>query len=164
MLPQHADAVVVGAGGFGTSIAFHLAARGAAVVLLDRSKAGSETSAMAAGIAMQVHPTEAGTRLALASLSALRELGERTGFALAYEQAGSIKVARTAEHARILRDEIAFGRRLGIAIDPLEPAEAMRLPPALRLDGPAAVSIVRHDLQFEPTDLPQLYLAAARAR
>ena len=55
-----ADVVVVGAGGFGTSIAFHLAARGADVVLIDRSPAVSETSAMAAGIAMQVHPTEAG--------------------------------------------------------------------------------------------------------
>jgi glycine/D-amino acid oxidase-like deaminating enzyme len=164
MLPQRADVVVVGAGGFGTSIAFHLAARGVDVALVDRSPAGSETSAMAAGIAMQVHPTEAGTRLALASLAALIGLEEATGRRLAYQQAGSIKVARTAEHARILRDEITFGRRLGVAIDPLQPAAAMELAPWLRLDGATAVSIVRHDLHFEPADLPSLYLAAARER
>ena len=164
MLPQRADVVVVGAGGFGTSIAFHLAARGAEVALVDRSPAASETSAMAAGIAMQVHPTEAGTRLALASLAALTGLQATTGRALAYHQAGSIKVARTAAHARILREEIAFGRRLGVTIDPLAPAEAMRLAPWLRVDGATALSIVRHDLHFEPADLPRLYLAAARER
>src|SRR6478609_1619343 len=131
MLPHSADVVVIGAGGFGTSIAFHLAAVGADVVLIDRSPAVTETSAMAAGIAMQVHPTEAGSRLAIASLAALVDLRTSTGRALAYQQAGSIKVARTPEHARILRAEIAFGRRLGVAIDPLEPAEAMRLAPWL---------------------------------
>ena len=119
---------------------------------------------MAAGIAMQVHPTVAGTRLALASLTALTRLAETTGHALAYHQAGSIKVARTAAHAQILRDEIAFGRRLGVVIEPLQPAEAMRLAPWLRLDGATAVSIVRHDLHFEPADLPRLYLRAARDR
>jgi len=64
MIARNADVVVVGAGGFGTSIAFHLARLGAGVVLLDRSAAASETTAMAAGIAMQVHPTEAASRLA----------------------------------------------------------------------------------------------------
>ena len=160
MLPHSADVVVVGAGGFGTSIAFHLAASGADVVLIDRAPAVTETSAMAAGIAMQVHPTEAASRLAIASLAALIDLHAHTGRALDYQQAGSIKLARTPEHARILRDEIAFGRRLGVAIDPLEPAEAMRLAPWLRCDDAAAVSIVRDDLHFEPADLPRLYLAA----
>jgi glycine/D-amino acid oxidase-like deaminating enzyme len=164
MLPRSADAIVVGAGGFGTSIAFHLAAGGADVVLVDRAAAVTETSAMAAGIAMQVHPTEAASRLAIASLAALVDLRPSTGRALAYVQAGSIKVARTAAHARILRDEIAFGRRLGVAIDPLEPAEAMRLAPWLRCDDAAALSIVRGDLHFEPADLPRLYLAAGRER
>jgi 4-methylaminobutanoate oxidase (formaldehyde-forming) len=164
MLPRSADAVVVGAGGFGTSIAFHLAAGGADVVLVDRSAAVTETSAMAAGIAMQVHPTEAASRLAIASLAALVDLRPLTGRALAYHQAGSIKVARTEAHARIIRDEIAFGRRLGVAIDPLEPAEAMRLAPWLRCDDATALSIVRDDLHFEPADLPRLYLAAGRDR
>jgi len=164
MLPQRADVVVVGAGGFGTSIAFHLAVAGAGVVLLDRTAAASETSAMAAGIAMQVHPTEAGSRLAIASLAALTDVVPATGRRLAHHQAGSIKVARTPAHAAILRDEVAFGRRLGVAIDEIGPDEAGRLAPWLRCDGAEALSIVRHDLHFEPTDLPRLYLAAARER
>ncbi len=162
MVARKADVIVVGAGGFGTSIAFHLAQRGAAVLLLDRSAAASETTAMAAGIAMQVHPTEAASRLALDSLALIGHLAAATGQQLAYERAGSIKVARTAAHARIVHDEIAFGRRLGVAIDPLTAAEAEALAPWLRLAGATAISIVRRDLHFEPTDLPQIYLAAAR--
>jgi glycine/D-amino acid oxidase-like deaminating enzyme len=162
MVARKADVVVVGAGGFGTSIAFHLARRGAAVLLLDRSAAASETTAMAAGIAMQVHPTEAASRLALDSLALVEGLKETTGRRLTYQQAGSIKVARTAVHAQIVRDEIAFGRRLGVAIDPLTAAEAEALAPWLRLAGATAISIVRRDLHFEPADLPRIYLAAAR--
>jgi glycine/D-amino acid oxidase-like deaminating enzyme len=40
----------------------------------------------------------------------------------------------------------------------------MRLAPWLRCDAAEALSIVRHDLHFEPTHLPQLYLAAGRDR
>ena len=162
MVAGNADVVVVGAGGFGTSIAFHLARRGVTVALLDRSAAASETTAMAAGIAMQVHPTEAASRLALDSMAMVEGLAATTGRALSYQQAGSIKVARTPEHAQILRDEIAFGRRLGVAIDPLTAAEAETLAPWLTLTGATAISIVRRDLHFEPTDLPHIYLEAAR--
>ncbi len=162
MVARNADVIVVGAGGFGTSIAFHLARRGAAVVLLDRSAAASETTAMAAGIAMQVHPTEAASRLALDSMAMVEGLAAITGQPLEYQQAGSIKVARTAEHAQIVRDEIAFGRRLGVAIDPLTAAEAEALAPWLSLGSATAISIVRRDLHFEPADLPRIYLDAAR--
>jgi glycine/D-amino acid oxidase-like deaminating enzyme len=162
MVARNADVAVVGAGGFGTSIAFHLARRGATVVLLDRSAAASETSAMAAGIAMQIHPTEAASRLALDSLAMVENLAATTGRALDYQQAGSIKVARTDAHAQIVRDEIAFGRRLGVAIDALTAAEAERLAPWLDLAAATAISIVRRDLHFEPTDLPHRYLDAAR--
>lgn len=162
MVARNADVIVVGAGGFGTSIAFHLASRGAGVVLLDRSAAVSETTAMAAGIAMQVHPTEAASRLALDSMAMVEALAATTGRALDYQRAGSIKVARTAAHAQIVRDEIAFGRRLGVAIDPLTAAEAEALAPWLTLAGATAISIVRGDLHFEPTDLPRIYLDAAR--
>jgi glycine/D-amino acid oxidase-like deaminating enzyme len=162
MVARRADVIVVGAGGFGTSIAFHLARLGAGVLLLDRSAAASETTAMAAGIAMQVHPTEAASRLALDSLAMIEQLKATTGRALAYHRAGSIKVARTDAHAVIVRDEIAFGRRLGVAIDPLSAAEAEALAPWLALDSATAISIVRRDLHFEPTDLPHIYLDAAR--
>ncbi len=162
MLAWSADVIVVGAGGFGTSIAFHLARCGADVVLLDRSIAVSETTAMAAGIAMQLHPTEAASRLALDSMAMVEGLAATTGRALDYQQAGSIKIARTPEHAQIVRDEIAFGRRLGVAIDPLTAAEAEALAPWLTLGGATAISIVRRDLHFEPTDLPHIYLEAAR--
>ena len=117
---------------------------------------------MAAGIAMQVHPTEAASRLALDSMAMVEGLAATAGRALAFDRAGSIKVARTAAHAQIVRDEISFGRRLGVAIDPLTAAEAQSLAPWLTLAGATAISIVRRDLHFEPTDLPNIYLDAAR--
>jgi D-amino-acid dehydrogenase len=46
----HTDAIVLGAGIVGTSVALHLAKRGAAVVLLDRGGPGEETSYGNAGV------------------------------------------------------------------------------------------------------------------
>lgn len=161
MLPPTADVVVVGAGGFGAAVAYGCARVGLRVLVLDRSAPATETSAMAAGIGMHVHPTAAGSRLAIRSAELVAALPEETGLPLEVHRAGSIKVARTPLHAEIVAREIAFGRSLGVAVDPLDRAEAEALAPWLDLAGATAISTVRPDLHFEPPALPRLYLAAA---
>jgi len=47
---QTAAAIVIGAGAFGASTAYHLARRGADVVLVDQHAIGSQTSARVAGL------------------------------------------------------------------------------------------------------------------
>jgi len=46
---REAEAVVIGAGAFGASIAFHLAKRGRHAALLERHAVASQTSPQAAG-------------------------------------------------------------------------------------------------------------------
>src|SRR5687768_18553195 len=50
MPAQTASVVVIGSGAFGASTAYHLARRGADVVLLDQHALGSQTSPRAAGL------------------------------------------------------------------------------------------------------------------
>jgi glycine/D-amino acid oxidase-like deaminating enzyme len=158
------DVVVVGAGGFGAAVAYHASARGLRTLVVERGAPAAGTSAQAAGIAMHVHPTAAGSRLAIRSAELVARLRAETGRALDLHRAGSLKVARTAAHARIVAEEIAFGRSLGVAIEPLGRAEATALAPWLDLRSATAISIVRPDAHFEPADLPRLYLDAAAAR
>lgn len=47
---KNADVIVIGAGAFGASTAYHLARRGARVALLDQHAVGSQTSPRAAGL------------------------------------------------------------------------------------------------------------------
>ena len=53
-----AQCVVIGSGSLGASVAFHLAARGSQVVLLDKHDLGSQTSPRAAGLTSQARETE----------------------------------------------------------------------------------------------------------
>ena len=56
---RDADVVVIGAGGFGASTAYHLVRRGGRrVALLDRDEVGSQTSPRAAGLTSKVASTE----------------------------------------------------------------------------------------------------------
>ena len=65
MLPTRADAVVVGAGAFGLSVAWWLARLGAGhVVLLDQYQPGSQASPRAAGLFKLIQADETRTRLA----------------------------------------------------------------------------------------------------
>jgi glycine/D-amino acid oxidase-like deaminating enzyme len=60
-----ADAIVIGSGALGASTAFHLAARGRAVVLVDKSDLASQSSARAAGLAQQVQVDDVLAALAI---------------------------------------------------------------------------------------------------
>jgi glycine/D-amino acid oxidase-like deaminating enzyme len=163
MVPGSEDVVVVGAGGFGAAVAFHVAARGRSALLLDAAEPASGTSANAAGISLHVHPTAAGSRLALRSDELVGQLAAAAGRPLLRHRAGSLKVARTAAHAALVADEIAFGRSLGLPIDPLTPDEAAALVPWLDPRGATALSISHRDAHFEPTEIVRLHLDAAAA-
>src|SRR2546428_11255622 len=93
------DAVVIGAGAFGASIAFHLAKRGQRVAILERHAIASQTSPRAAGLTQQIRTDPIMTRLAMRSVAKIEQFAQDTDEALAFHQSGSIKLARTPEYA-----------------------------------------------------------------
>ena len=98
-----ADAVVIGAGAFGLSAAYQLAAHGAGrVVVLDRFAPGSQTSPRAAGLYKLIQADEARTRLAQSSIEVIRGFSEATGIPLPFVQSGSVLAARTTPRLRLL--------------------------------------------------------------
>src|SRR5689334_13852239 len=101
---QQADAVVIGAGAFGASIAFHLAQRGQRVALLDKAEIASQTSPRAAGLTQQIRPEPVMTQLAARSVEKIVRFREETGEPLLSHQSGSIKLARTPEYAEQIHD------------------------------------------------------------
>jgi len=159
---EEADAVVIGAGAFGTSVAFHLAQRGVGrVALLDKDAVASQTSPRAAGLTSQVRTTDVMTRRAMMSVQAIARFTAETGEPLAFYQPGSLKIARTPEHEEQLHAEVARGRDLGLEIGFVSPAEAHRLMPFLEPVGIRAVTYSPSDLYLEPVQLPLGYARAA---
>jgi glycine/D-amino acid oxidase-like deaminating enzyme len=158
---QDADVVVIGAGAFGASTAFHLAQHGRQVILVDKYAPASQTSPRAAGLAGQVRGTDTMSRLAMLSVRKLLDFEGETGEPLAVHQSGSLKLLRRPAQETHLPEEIARGRRLGLEVELLSPAEARRRSPLLHPDGVRAALHVPTDLYFEPGQLPRGYVRAA---
>jgi glycine/D-amino acid oxidase-like deaminating enzyme len=163
-VPDRVDAVVIGGGGLGTATAFHLVQAGLSVALVDRTGFATQTSARAAGLSGTLRPDEAMTRIAARGVAKIARFEADTGEALTYFQPGSLKIARRPEHAQQLVDEVARGRRLGLDVDMITPAEASRLMPYLSTEGVLGVMHMRSDVYLEPGQIPAGYARACGKR
>src|SRR5579864_4110668 len=96
---QQAEAVVIGSGALGSSVAFHLAKAGPApVALVDKHEIASQTSPRAAGLTAQVRQSELMTRLATLAVGKIRMLAVETYATMTYYLYVSIKLALIPEH------------------------------------------------------------------
>src|SRR6058998_4248874 len=155
------DAVVVGSGAFGASVAYHLARHGLRVALLDRSRLASQTSPRAAGLTSQVRATPALTAIARRAVVKLATFTDETGQPLRFTQSGALKIARNERDAAQLVREVERGRDAGVPIDFVSTIEARRRLPILRERGIVAVTWSPSDCNVEPSELPLGYCRAA---
>jgi glycine/D-amino acid oxidase-like deaminating enzyme len=159
---ETADAVVIGAGALGASIAWHLARAGLNdVALLDRFAIGAQTSPRAAGLTQQIRPEPEMTRIAMRSVAKIVGFEEETGVPLPFDQSGSVKMARRDEDVRQIEQEIRAGQAAGLDIRPIDAGDLADLAPWVRADGVQAMWFTASDLYLEPRLVPERYAQAA---
>jgi glycine/D-amino acid oxidase-like deaminating enzyme len=158
---QEADAVVIGSGALGSSVAFHLARAGRQVAVVEKHAIASQTSPRAAGLTAQVRGDMLMTRLAMQGVRKIERFTEETGEPMEYFQSGSMKIARLPAHVEQLREEVERGKQAGVEIDFIPIEEARRLMPFLQPSGVRAVTYTKSDLYIEPVQIPLGYARAA---
>lgn len=151
----------MGSGAFGASVAYHLARKGARVVVLERAALASQTSPRAAGLTSQVRATPALTKLAQRAVVKLARFTAETGQPLRFTQSGALKIARTERDAEQLHREVARGAAAGVPLELISVAEARRRLPILGERGIVAVTWSPTDCNVEPSELPIGYCRAA---
>ncbi len=156
-----ADVVVIGAGAFGASAAYHLARLGQRVALVDRFEVASQTSPRAAGQTQQIRYDHVTTQMAMRSVDKLLNFEAETGEPLECHQVGALKIARTPEYAEQVREEVRRGRQRGIDIELVDKAEARRRAPYANPERALAMWWTGSDVYLEPGDLPRAYVRAA---
>lgn len=158
-----ADAVVVGAGAFGLSTAYHLAKLGAgSVVLLDQYEPGTQVSARAAGLFKLVQTSEVMTRLAKLSVEIVTSFEQESGVPMPHVRSGSLLVARAPQHASMLDAEAEDARGWGIELERIDGAEAHRRCPFLEGQRLLAAYHIPGDIFVdEPRSLLLTYRQAA---
>ena len=142
------DAVVVGGGLIGCSVARALAGGGLDVVVVERAQVGREASYAAAGmLAPQAEIEESGPMLdlCLESRALFPDLAEalytETGVDVRYRDDGTIVVAFGDDEASRLRDHADRQHEMGLECEMMTAAEARRAEPALSPAVSAALSI-----------------------
>lgn len=163
-MTDSADAIVVGAGVQGASLAFHLALRGLRVVVLERSTVAGGATGRSSGFVRMHYDLESEARLAHASMPYFQSWGELVG-------AGDPGFVRTGflqlvppELADALRANVEMGRRIGIDTRVVDGAEAAELLPGMRVDDVEAAAYEPRSGYADPTGTAAGFIAAARDR
>jgi glycine/D-amino acid oxidase-like deaminating enzyme len=137
-IPRAADAVVVGGGVHGASVAYHLARRGAGrVVLLERKFLASGPTGRSSALVRRFYAMDFLTRTANGSADVFRHWAEAVGGGdSGFRQVGILWLAGP-DRADDLRANVRRARELGVNVVTLPPAEVQALVPAMAVDDVA---------------------------
>ena len=137
-VPRAADAVVVGGGVHGASVAYHLARRGARkVVLVERKFLASGPTGRSSALVRRFYAMPFLTRTANGSADVFRHWDERVGGGdPGFRQVGILWLVGP-DRAANLRANVQRARELGADVRVLEPAEVHALVPAMAVDDVA---------------------------
>ena len=161
-LPEHARAVVIGAGIVGCSVAYHLTKLGwTDLVLLDQNTLASGTTGHGAGLVTQLRHTPSLTELCRYSVVLYDTLEAETGQATGFRRTGSLTVARTPQRMDELRRFISMGRCYGVEIAEISLSEAAEMWPLLRTDGLSGAVFIPTDGQVVPPSASKSMAAGA---
>lgn len=164
MLPNSADAVIIGGGVMGASSAYHLAKRGMKnIVLLERDKFfGTGSTGKCAGGIRHQFSTVVNIELSLHSIKMLEDFEREMGQALDLKQFGYLILLSSEEEVSVFKKSIALQNANGVASRLLNVDEIAARVPSLNLEGIIAASFYERDGTADPSGVVQGYIKGAR--
>ncbi|MCB9146562.1 MAG: FAD-binding oxidoreductase [Anaerolineales bacterium] len=133
-MTQTYDAIVIGAGVMGASIAFHLAERGLKTAILERTVSAAGATGHSSGLVRMHYDLAAESHLTFASYKNYFNVWkERVGGECGFQQTGFLQIAKR-EHEDKLRGNVANQQKIGINTSVISVDEVQRLFPDLQTD------------------------------
>ena len=153
-LPSHAQAVIVGGGIVGCSVAYHLAKLGwRDVVILERAQLTSGSTFHAAGLVGQLRSSASITQLLKYSVELYDQLEKETGHATGWRQNGGLRLACNEERWTEVRRQATTAHSFGLEMHLLSPDEAKKLWPLMETSDLVGAAFLPTDGQVSPSDL-----------
>lgn len=164
-LPTRAQAVIIGGGVSGCSVAYHLAKAGwTDIILLERKQLTSGTTWHAAGLIGQLRGSQNMTRLAKYSADLYVKLEAETGVATGMRQTGSISVALTQHRLEELRRQATLARAFDVGVAEISPSEIKAMYPHLEVGDVLGGVHLPLDGQCDPANIAMALAKGARMR
>jgi 4-methylaminobutanoate oxidase (formaldehyde-forming) len=149
--PDRAEAIIIGGGVVGCSVAFHLAKLGRrGVVLLERKRLTCGTTWHAAGLIGQLRATANMTKLARYGAELYGELEALTGVATGFRRVGSLSLALSHERLEELRRGASMARAFGVEAEEVSVADAARRHPLVDMTGVVGAIYLPRDGVADP--------------
>lgn len=132
--PKVADIVIVGAGVMGTSIAFHLARRGAGkIAVIEKDHVGRGGSGRSSALIRMHYSYPAEVQLAVVSLHMFQHWREIVGEPGDFRKTGFVRIVHPNECAR-LKQNVEMQRGLGVKVDLITRQQLKELEPDWNVD------------------------------
>ena len=164
---ETADAVIIGGGIMGCSIACNLALTAGQhgirrITLLERDTLGSGSTGRSSAAIRMHYSTAVNAALAWRSLHIFRNFAEIIGGDCGYTQTGYLVFAGPDDLDAFHRN-LAIQQSVGIATDLISPADASRLAPGFRVDDAAAIAYEPLSGHADASAAAYAYATRARA-
>lgn len=157
------EAIVVGAGVVGASVAFHLAERGVETLIVDREGPAAGSTARSGALVRAHYPTALEADLAWESLTGYFEpWGERVGGGCGFTRTGFAYLVGE-DRVEALKHNVALQHSVGVETDLVGPEELKEIDPALDTEGIALAAYEPRGGYADPTATAIGFLRAAEA-
>ena len=161
-MTETADVIIVGAGVQGASLAFHLARRGASVLVLERAAVAVGATGRSSGFVRMHYDLESDSRLAWASFPYFLGWQDIVGAGdCGFVRTGFLQVMG-AELTDQLRANVEMQQRIGIDTRIVDRDEIARLVPGAVTDDIGIAAYEPRSGYADPTGTAAGFLAAAR--
>ncbi|MBI3166496.1 MAG: FAD-dependent oxidoreductase, partial [Chloroflexi bacterium] len=164
-LPKHAQAVIIGGGVGGASIAYHMAKMGwKDVVILERHELTAGSTWHSAGLVGQMRSDANLTRMMHYSTDLYRKLKSETGVDTSWREVGGVRLASSAERLEETKRLVGLARSFGVPMELISPKEAQAMFPLMDITGVVAAAYTPNDGSIDPTGLTNALAAGAKMR
>jgi sarcosine oxidase subunit beta len=161
-MSQTADIIIVGAGIHGASLAFHLARRGADVLVLERATVAAGATGVSSGFVRMHYDLASEARLAWASFPYFRDWATMVGEGdCSYVRTGFVQIVQPAYEAS-LRANVATQREIGIDTRLVGPSELADIAPGIVTDDITVAAYEPQSGYADPNGAAAGFIAAAR--
>ncbi len=162
-MSQNFDAIIIGAGVMGTSIAFHLTKQGMKPVILERRQVGYGATGRSSGLVRMHYDLEVESRLAWESFQYFRNWSERVGGECGFRRTGFLHITQAANHEK-LRANVEMHKRIGIPSEVITGDDVKKLAPFFKTDDIEIAAYEPESGYADPALTANSFLTAAKER